>query len=192
MELKTWARTIMIVKRHLNKVINAIDHVIYKKALSSAYVNTKNIIEQSSEAVSNFIINLSQTKINLINLNLICVNALKEIDRISAKILILKHIDGRTSSEISKIFGISDRTYFRRLQKAYVDLEQWLISNNFTENYFFNKFNSEGWIMEAYFSSAEFFSGTNKEMGNIFCQNETNYIKGVIKSLTKSAYSSYS
>ena len=108
------------------------------------------------------------------------------------RILILKHIDGRTSSEISKIFGISDRTYFRKLQKAYADLQQWLIENKFTHEYFFNKFNSEGWIMEAYFSSAEFFSGTNKEMGNIFCQNETNYIKGVIKSLTKSAYSSYS
>ena len=190
MELKIWARTILTVQRHIAKVVKALDDIVYKRALSSIFVTTKNLMEQSSEAVSNFIINMSQTKINLINLNTICVNTLKTIDKTCAKILILKHIDGRTSGEISKLLQISERTYFRKLNKAYDNFAQCLCEQGFDEGYFKEKFSDEGWIMEVYFNSKNFFYG--KSNNDEFSEIDFGFLKGVIKSISKAAHSSYS
>lgn len=190
MELKIWARTMMIVQRHLAKVTRALDEVIYKRAISSGFVTSRNLTEQSSESVSNFIINVSQTKVNLINLNTICVNGLKSIDKISSKILILKHIDGRTSFEISKLLNISERTYFRRLNTAYDNFASYLEKNGFDGKYFLEKFSNEGWLMEVYLNSKNFFEG--KEKSDFFGEINLGFLKGVIKSISKSAHSSYS
>ena len=190
MELKIWARTILTVQRHIAKVVRALDEIIYKRALSSIYVTTKNLTEQSSEAVSNFIINVSETKVNLINLNTICIDGLKAIDKLCSKILILKHIDGRTSLEIANLLDISERTYYRRLNKAYELFADYLQENGFCEQYFMDKFVNEGWIMEVYYSCKNFFSG--KENGEIFNEINFNFLKSVIKTISKTAHSSYS
>ena len=190
MELKIWARTILTVQRHIAKVVRALDEIIYKRALSSIFVTTKNLTEQSSEAVSNFIINVSETKVNLINLNTICIDGLKTIDKLCSKILILKHIDGRTSLEIANLLNISERTYYRRLNKAYELFADYLQENGFCEQYFMDKFANEGWIMEVYYSCKNFFSG--KENGEIFNEINFNFLKSVIKTISKTAHSSYS
>lgn len=190
MELKSWARTMMVVQRHLGKVTKALDEVIYKRALSSGYVTSKNFTEQSSEAVSKFIINVSQTKINLINLNTICIDCLKNINKLYSKILILKHIDGRTSQEISKLLGISERTYYRRLNCAYDNFATYLNNKGYNNEYFMNKFLGEGWLMEVYYNSVDFFEGKNK--GEVIGEIDLGFIKGVIKNITKAAHSSYS
>lgn len=189
MELKVWAKTMLTVQRHLGKVTKALDHVIYKKAIASMFVNSKNLHEHSSEAVSKFIINLMDSKINLINLNTICVNGLKKIDKTCAKILILKHIDGRTSNDIAKLLGLSDRTYFRRLNKAYEEFENYLRENNFTDEYFIKRYSSEGWIMEVHDKCLEFFESGNSE-NEIFSSNFD--CLRIIKNIKKSIHSSYS
>ena len=72
MELKIWGKTMLSVQRHLGRVAKAIDEIIMKRALSSVFVTTKNLMEQSSETVSNYIINISESKVNLINLSFFC------------------------------------------------------------------------------------------------------------------------
>lgn len=190
MELKIWARTMLAVQRHLGKVAKKIDEIIMKKAVASVYVTSKNLMEQSCENVSNFILNMSESKVNLINLNTICVNALKGIDKISAKILILKHIDGRSGAEISKLLNLSDRTYYRRLNSAYESIACWLKKNNYTPEFFEKHFSKEGWIMEAYYLSKSLFEANNKENETVFFEN--NFFGSVVSKITKAAHSSYS
>jgi sRNA-binding regulator protein Hfq len=182
MELKIWGKTILTVQKYLERVTRAIDSIIYKKAISSAYVNSKNLTELNSLAVSDFILNLSERKVNLINLNTICMKALRGIDRMSAKLLILKHIDERTSAEIAGLLGISDRTYFRKLNSAYEELENWLKTNNYTSKYFENKLRDEGWIIELYLRNKEFFEGTNKENT---VKLDTVFLKDILKNIGK-------
>ncbi len=189
MELKVWAKTMLTVQRYLEKVTKALDHVIYKKAIASMFVNSKNIHEYNGESVSKFIINVMDSKINLINLNTICINGLKKIDKTCAKILILKHVDGKTSAEIAKLLGLSDRTYFRRLNKAYDEFEKYLKNNNFTEEYFMKKYSSEGWIMEVYEKCYEFFENGVVE-NDIFNANFD--CLRIIKSIANPIHSSYS
>lgn len=192
MELKVWAKTILTVQKYLERVTYAIDSMIYKEALGSAYVSSKNLTKQSALSVSESIINLSDRKVNLINLNVICVKALKGIDRISAKLLILKHIENRTSSEIAQILDISDRTYFRKLNKAYDNIGTWLEDNGFNSEYFHKNFGNEGWIMEAYYQNSKEFFENSKQNKNIVCF-DGDFLRGVIKSIARPAgYSSYS
>lgn len=188
MELEVWARTMLTVQRHLERVAKALDKIILKKAVSSAFVTSKNLMEQNVERISKYIINLSQTKINLINLNTICVKALKGIDKTSAKILILKHIDGKQSTEIASLLGLSYRTYFRRLNLAYEKIEKWLFANNFDADFFNKIYSSEGWIMEVYNKNLEMIS--NSKQGEITI--DVGLLNGIVSSIAKAAHSSYS
>ncbi len=189
MELKIWAKTMLTVQRHLDRVTRALDKIILKKAVSSAFVTSKNLMEQSCERISKYIINLSQSKINLINLNTICVKSLKGIDKTSAKILILKHIDGKQSGEIASLLGLSNRTYFRRLNLAYEKIESWLLANGFSSSFFEQKYACEGWIMEVYNKNLEFFENPKQsEISTI----DVSFLKGIVSAISKAAHSSYS
>lgn len=179
MDLKIWGKTIMSVQKYLERVTRAIDSVIYKKALASGYVSTKNLTDQSSFAVSNFIINMSQRKVNLINLNTICFNALKVIDKFNAKLLILKHIDGLTSAEIASLIGVSNRTYFRKINKAYDAFAEWLENNKLTEKYFCDKYKDEGWIMEVFYGFKE---DAYKQNDVVF---NTNFLQDILRKINK-------
>ena len=94
------------------------------------------------------------------------------------KLLILKFIDGLPSAEIASIFGFSNRTYFRKLDKAYDDLGKWLKQNNFSNNYFQRLCKDEGWIMEIFYRSLED-SCDKKDLSQ-------EYISKMIKHLNKS------
>lgn len=177
MELKVWGKTMMMIQKYLERVTRAIDSLVYKRALTSVFVNSKNLTEQSAYFVTNNLIDLSERKVKLINLNTICSNALNGIDKTNAKLLILKFVDGLQSREIASLFGFSDRTYFRRLNEAYEDLEIWLRKNNFTEEYFRKNFKDEGSIMEVFYKNKE----ENKKES--FLNEE--FMNGIIKNLNK-------
>lgn len=179
MNLKVWGITIVTVQKYLEKVTKAIDSLIYKRALASGYVSSKNLTEQGAYNVTKNIIDLSERKVNLINLNTICFNALREIDRVSAKILILKFIDALPSSEIASILEISDRTYFRKLNLAYEDLGKWLLKNKYTDDYFKEKYINEGWIMDVFYKNIE----TKNKREEL---TEEQFMKNIIKNLNKS------
>lgn len=175
---KIWGKTLVTIQKYLARITKTIDSLIYKKALASGYVSTKNLTKQSAFVVTDSIISLSQRKVNLINLNVVCLNALKGIGPNSAKLLILKFIDGLPSAEIASIFGFSNRTYFRKLDKAYDDLGKWLKQNNFSNNYFQRLCKDEGWIMEIFYRSLED-SCDKKDLSQ-------EYISKMIKHLNKS------
>lgn len=175
---KIWGKTLLTIQKYLERITKTIDSLIYKKALASGYVNTKNLTKQSAFTVTDNIINLSQRKVNLINLNIVCLDALKGIEINSAKLLILKYIDGLPSAEIASTFGFSNRTYFRKLEKAHDDLGKWLKQNNFSNKYFERLCKDEGWIMEIFYRNLEE-SCDKKDLSK-------DYISKMIKHLKKS------
>ena len=158
MNLKVWARTLMTIQKYLERICNSIDACIEKKATASMYVNTKNFFQNDSLSVSNWMIEMGERKVNLINLNVICLNALKSIDKTHAKILALKYFDRMQSADISSLLGISERTYFRKLNAAYESLESWLLKNGYDAEYFVTKLQNEGWITEVYYETQRLMS----------------------------------
>lgn len=177
MELRVWGKTIISVQKYLERVISAIDSLISKKALASVFVNSKNLTEQNAYSVANTLIELSERKINLINLNIICSDALQNINKLSAKILILKFIDCLSSAEIASLIGVSDRTFFRKLNFAYDELAKWLSRNNYTKEYFEKNYKNEGWIMEAFYK--------NKEINDKKDFSSEDYLDSILHNLNK-------
>ena len=175
MNLKTWSKTILTVQKYLERVCNSIDGCIEKRVNASAFVTSKTLAENSSEAIANWIIEMSQRKVNLINLNVICMNALKGIDKTLAKILALKHFDNMPFNEIYQLLNISERTYFRKLNSAYQNFERWLIENGYSSEYFQSLLEKEGWIFEIYYENERQLLNTNKEI--IFNLNNLNFDK---------------
>lgn len=153
MNLKVWARTLMTIQKYLERICDSIDACIEKKATASMYVSTKNIFQNDSLSVSNWMIEMGERKVNLINLNVICLNALRSIDKTQAKILALKYFDRMQSADIASLLGLSERTYFRKLNAAYDSLECWLMRNGYDCEYFATKLQNEGWITEVYYET---------------------------------------
>lgn len=174
MNLKTWTRTVLTVQKYLERVCDSIDACIEKKINASCYVTSKNFAENSAEFLSNWIINMTNKKVNLINLNVICMDALRGIDRNLAKILALKHFEGMQAKDIIDIMGLSERTYFRRLNNAYVEFEKYLATHGFSSSFFEKMLEKEGWITEIYYENERALKENSKndffELSNLFIE----------------------
>ncbi len=158
MTLKIWARTLLTVQKYLERICNSIDACIEKKAMASSFVNSKNMYNNDCASVADWIINMSERKKQLINLNVICISALKGIERNFAKILALKYFDRMSSADIAAIMDLSERTYFRKLNSAHDSFESWLAVHGYDAEYFENNFKNEGWIMEVYFDTEKLYN----------------------------------
>ena len=113
-----WVKTILSAYPYLFKLADAIDRVVERRALNSFYVTSSNFASNNVYDIANQLIDLSERKVNLINLKVLIENALKKCDKKNAKILILKYISRKKSLESSQMLSISLRTYFRRLPIA--------------------------------------------------------------------------
>ena len=150
MKIKTWAKTILTVQKYLDRVCASIDECVNKKSTAAFNVNSKNIYKNDCFYVANYMIDLIDRKKNLINLRVICNDAVNGIDKLSAKILVLKFIDRMPSVEIAKLLNLSERTYFRKLNAAYVNFENFLQNSGFDAEYFEDNYKNEGWILDVY------------------------------------------
>ncbi len=174
MNLNVWVRTILTVQKYLERVCFSIDACIEKKINASCYVTSKNFAENSAEFLSNWIIGMTNKKVNLINLNVICMDALRGIDRNLAKILALKHFEGMQARDIIDIMGLSERTYFRRLNNAYIEFEKFLAKHGYTPAFFEKMLEKEGWITEIYYENEKAIKENRKneflELSNLFIE----------------------
>ena len=174
MNLKTWARTILTVQKYLDRICSSIDACIEKRVGVSSYVTSKNVAANSAECLADWIINMSERKVNLINLNVVCINALKNIDRGYAKILALKYFDNLPSKDIIEILNLSERTYFRKLNNAHVEFEDCLRRSGFDETFFSTLLKNEGWITEIYYETERMLSEQKKDsvitFNNVFLE----------------------
>lgn len=158
MTLKIWARTLLTVQKYLERICKSIDACIEKKALASSFVNSKNIYKNNCASVADWIIDMTERKKQLINLNVICLDALKGIDRTFAKILALKYFDRMSSLDIANVMQLSERTYFRKLNNAHDSFESWLAVHGFDSKYFEKNFSGEGWITEVYYETKKLYN----------------------------------
>lgn len=143
-----WVKTILNVYRYLEKLANAIDKIVISRATNSFYTCSGNLAFNDVMCVSEDILNLTQRKINLINLKIIIENAFSKIDENLAKILVLSYIEKRTCFECADLLNISVRTFFRKLKIALKSFEHALKRENITQEYLENKLKGENWIIE--------------------------------------------
>ena len=150
MDNNSWSKTILQVYRYLPRVTYVYDNLIKTRAYNSAHISTSNCAFNDILTVSNAILTLSERKITLINLKIITEQVLKSIDEKSARMLILKYIDNKKSTEIAERFNICLRTFFRKLNHAFDSFTKRLNRLGYTSEKLKEMLKEEKWIMEIY------------------------------------------
>lgn len=150
MKFNVCAKTILMVQRYLERICDAIDRLVERKALNSFYVGLHGNNDNGILSVADYIINLSERKIKLINLKLLTDLALENCPILSAQILIERYMDNEKSADIAKRHNLAERTYFRRLTVALEDFSNILAKLGFSEAKLLDYISTEKWIMEVY------------------------------------------
>lgn len=145
-----WAKTLLTVYRYLGRVTKSFDRLVNSTANNSMCVSIDGFSYTNVWNVTSRILELTERKITLINLKVIIEKVLKSMDRESARILIMKFIDGKTSEETSKHFGICSRTYFRKCNIALDSFTKALNRLGYDSDNLCKMLQSEKWIISVF------------------------------------------
>ena len=148
MNLKTWTKTMFTVYRHLPRVVRAIDKIFTARALNANQVSGKNLAYNDIYNVAENLINLTERKVNLLNLKVLVEIVIKSLDRESAKYLILRYVDGFSFEQIASLKNVSERTAYRKLNRAVEQAGYILQREGFDEEKLNTKFSNEKWLYE--------------------------------------------
>ena len=121
--------------------------MVENKAMAGAlgFGGGKNSLE-----LFNNLIDLSQRKINLINLKIRIENALSSLKEKQAKVLILKYVDGLTFKQIASLTGQSLRNCFRICEQGIESFSKLIKLEGLTEEKIENTYADEKWIFQIY------------------------------------------
>ena len=131
-EQVNWAKCVIMSYRYLERMCGAIDKQIEMLATRS-YISSSAWEQLNSvHNVSKKIIDLSQKKIDYINLKVLTEKILESMNKNLSKILILKHIKNVKASEISAVLKITDRTLFRKINSALEEFAKFMLKFGFS------------------------------------------------------------
>lgn len=175
----TWAKTLLSTYRYLGRITNALDRIFESRAINGNIMSSKYFSRNNVYSLTNHLIDLIDRKATLINLKLLVEDVLLSIDRDSARLLIKKYCDGRTSDEIAKILNVSRRTYFRKHNSSLNSFTKNLIFKGYDSESLFKKLSKEKWIIDAFNEI-----GTKKEDVEVISES---FIGSVCKKLEKAS-----
>lgn len=144
MEQIVWSKTLLTCYGCLEKISDAIDHLVYLNGINSGCMKTDALF------CVNKILELTERKKLLINLKVITEEVLAKLDTLDARILILRYFDKVKTEECAKLLSLSKRTYFRRLKVAVASFAHGLKSIGYTAQKVANITKNELWIHDLY------------------------------------------
>lgn len=150
MKENVWAKTTLSVYRYLERICEAIDKLVEKRAMASFYVSSSCFAQNSVMSVANAIINLTERKKTLINLKVLTEKCLENCDEEYAQILIEKYIDGDKFLAIMSRHGYAERTYFRKLSSAESQFTYNMSKLGYSEEKLSSFLAGEKWIIDVY------------------------------------------
>ncbi len=177
--MKVWSKTVLSVYRYLEALSKALDNLIIKKSVNSMfYTNSRGI---SAYDCASEIIELTQRKINLINIKVLVEDALNKLSFEHKRILMLCYVDGLKTSEITKLMGCVERTYFRKKDEALVGFGKAIKCMGIDERALDEMFGKEKWLRDLHDKNSE-----REAVGRLHKDvPEYNFLKKVIKELSK-------
>ncbi len=112
MKINFYTKSFLSVYKHLKPLTLYIDKVIDGKVSNSFYDRG------DLQKTAGTIIDLSQKKLLFVNLKIILNKIFLNINKDSAKMLILKYVDCLPGDKLKEIFALQERTMYRRLKIA--------------------------------------------------------------------------
>lgn len=178
MILKNWSLTFLNVYKYLETISNSIDKLVHKQVFASSFCN-----QTSTTTLNNMnkIIELTERKKNIINLNIIIQQCITKMQPGDAKLLVLFYKDGMKSKDISSLLNIRQRTFFRKKVFAVNSFSKTLKFMGYDSSYFDEMFRNEFWLTQVYHSVVY------KGIANMFDEQKAEYqfLKRLVADLSK-------
>ena len=146
MDINTWSKTILSVYNHLENITKSIDNIVYTKAINSHNYYGNNDVLVLAEKITE----LTKRKIKLINLKVLTDQILSEMEKLQAKILILKFFYQFSTERILSIMNLSERSFYRKINEALVAFSTICEKKGFNCEKLYSIYGSEGWIIEVF------------------------------------------
>lgn len=185
MNFKVWCKSFLCIYHIIPNIVSSIDKLILLKGANSSYFGdgAKNSTLNQIEGI----IDLSQKKVNLINLKVLTDEALLEMNSNLSKLLVVRYINNINCKKAIELSKMSRRTYFRMLNKAIVEFEKVLQRKVVNNNKIYNSFIQEKFL-EDIFERINVFETTVKsqddfassKFSNKLCSFIINKMKKVI------------
>lgn len=125
MNTKNWCKSFLSIYNIIPSLIKSIDKLVYLKSINSS--NFYSSCTEDTYSQVDKIAELTQRKVNLINLKVLADETLLELEDEKRKLLILRFIDNLECKKCIELSGMPRRSYFRALNKAVEDFEKILI-----------------------------------------------------------------
>ena len=146
--MKTWSKTILSVYKYLEALSNSIDNLVLKKSINSSFYNNGRY--SSCYECVNKIMQLTDRKINLINIKVLVDDTLSMMSIPQRQLLALCYMDNVKSEEVAEMMHISLRTFFRKKDEALTNFSKRLLMQGFTKEKLESMFCGEGWLNSLY------------------------------------------
>lgn len=175
--MKVWSKTLLSVYRYLEAITGAIDNLIVKKGVNSMFYTDRRGL--NTYDCANEIIELTERKINLINLKVLVEDGLNKLSFEHKRILMLFYVDGLKTTEVTTVMGCVERTFFRKKDEAVVAFGKNLRCMGFDEYRLSQMFEKEKWLRDLLTKNQQ-----RETLGKISKElPEYNFLKKVIKEL---------
>ena len=146
--MENWSKTILSVYRYLEAISKAIDNLVVKKSINSSFYNNGRF--NSTYECANEIMNLTERKVNLINLKVLTEKVLQKLEPLQRKVLTLTYIDNVSRDDICEVLEISTRSYFRKKADGLKSFGKTLVSMGYDAKKIHSTFESEKWLVALY------------------------------------------
>lgn len=141
-------KTILSVYKYLGAISGAIDNLVIKKSVNSSFYNNGRF--SSAYDCANEIMELTDRKVNLINLKVLTEDCLMELQPLERKVLSLLFLDNVKRESICEVLEISTRTFFRKRNEGIVAFEKSLCRRGYNKEKILAMFEKEKWLINLY------------------------------------------
>ncbi len=176
-KMEILSKTILSVYRYLEALSNAIDNLVLKKSINSAFYNNGRYSSAYESAKA--VMELTERKVNLINLKVLTEDCLMELDGLQRKVLTLIFIDNVKNENVCDILEISTRTFFRKKSDGLESFQKSLIRKGYSKQKLLSMFKNEKWLINLYLKNGGDLEGENK----IFYKDtkDFNFINNIVR-----------
>ena len=169
MNIQIWCKSFLSIYNILPMLVGSIDKIIYLKSVNSSNYNFESLMGTENQIKN--IVNLTQKKINLINLKVLTDQTLVEMSEEKSKLIVLRFIDNVECKTAIKVLGLSRRTYFRRLNEALKEFEHVFYTKLIKNKTLHNELKNEEFL-EDIFNKIDSFNKSVKELETKSCSTD--------------------
>lgn len=186
--MNIWSKTLLSMLRYFDALSRAVDRLVSKNATNSNYYANGKFI--TAYNMANRIIELTERKKKIFALKNLIEDAICLLDKEDRRLIGLAYFDGVTSHNIATLLNISDRTYFRRKNKAINSFSNKLKYLGYTDEKLNLLYGNEKWVMNFYESfvidddyddfvseidNSKLLKNVIRELGNVRCYSCNSY-----------------